>query len=311
MRKLAVLMVVVLLGAAFVVAEVPDNKADSPGPSNVNGSPRATGGPDDYGYIYADNAEAACSALYSYVDITSTGTAAGLAGVDDDYAGPFPMGFTFPFYAFNETEFYVGTNGTVYFMDDYLGLGNVCPLPATQPYNPQTFIAVYHDDLIVQSDGDIYYQTFASCPVGSGGQCTVIQFFNVRAYGGADGDDMDFEAVLFDDGSVVELYNQPANSSGSQTNGGSATAGIQGTDVSPPAYGIDYSCNSPSLSSGLAVAFAPPDSITGGVPNVCAQQPSPTPSGPQPIPTASKTGLLVLAGLMALVAIVLIRRRFA
>jgi hypothetical protein len=309
MKRIAVVCFVVVFGVGLASAEIADDKLNSPGPSNVGGVPDAAGGPDDYGYIYADNAEAACAGLYTFVDITTTGTAAGLFGADDEYAGPFAIGFSFDFYGTAQTQFYVGTNGTVYFEDAYLGLGNTCPLPATQSYTPQVFIAPYHDDLVVQSDGEIYYETFASCPVGNGAQCTIVQFYNMRPYSGVEGDNMNFEVVLYDDGSVALLYAQPSGSDPSQNNGGSATVGIQGSPNPSPVYALEYSCNSASLSSGLAIAFAHPSAITGGIPNVCEQPATPTPAGPQPIPTTSNTGLIVLVLLLVVAAFVLISRR--
>jgi len=308
-KRTTIIFGVLVACATLASAEIFDDKASSPGPYNTGALAEATGGPDDFGYIWADNAEPACAGLYNFVDITATGTAAGLSGADDDYAGPFPIGFSFDFYGTAQTEFYVGTNGTVYFQDAYLGLSNSCPLPATQGYTPQTFLALYHDDLVVQGNGDIYYQTFAPCPVGSGAQCTIIQFFNVRPYDGVDGDNMNFEVVLYADGSAVMLYDQPSGSDPGQNNGGSATVGIQGIDTSPPVWGIDYSCNAPSLSSGLAVAFAHPNAATAGVPDVCGQPATPTPAGPQPIPATSNTGIIVLVVLLVVTAFALIGRR--
>jgi hypothetical protein len=260
------MMVVVALPLA---AEVED-KTNSPGPSNQGGQVEAVGGPDDFGYVFMDTAETECQATYNYVDITGTGTAAMLVGVDDGHAGPFPVGFSFDFYGTLYTDFYVGTNGVLFFVDIYLGLGNVCPLPDTQgSYGVNTFIAVYHDDLEVQANGEIYYQTFATCPVGAGGtQCTVIQFHNMSDFGSTD-DDMEFEVVLFADGSVILQYAQPANDDANQTNGASATVGIQGTDASPPVWALEYSCNTQSLAPDLAVVFAPPNAHSGGVPNQC------------------------------------------
>jgi hypothetical protein len=265
---LATLLAMVVM-AASVAAGVED-KTNSPGLSNQGGQVRTAGGPDDFGYVFMDTAEGPCMGTYNYVDITGTGIAAGLVGVDDGHAGPFPIGFSFDFYGTAQTEFYAGSNGVVHFVDVYLGLGNVCPLPATQgTYGVNTFIGVYHDDLEVQADGEVYYQTFATCPVGaSGSQCTVIQFHNVSDFGSTD-DNMEFEVVLLADGSVVLQYAQPANDDASQTNGGSATVGIQGTDASPPVWGLEFSCNTPSLAPGLAVVFAPPTAQSGGVPSQC------------------------------------------
>lgn len=269
MKTTTLLATLVMMLLALVAGAVVEDKSASPGPSNTGSQAEATGGPDDFGYVFADNAEAACAGTYAFVDITSTGTAAALVGQDDAYAGPFPFGFSFSFYGTSYTDFYVGSNGVVHFVNTYLGLGNVCPLPATNGYGVQTYIAPYHDDLVVQANGEVYYQTFASCPVGAGGgQCTVVQFYNVRDYGGSDAN-MNFEVVLFTNGTVILQYDQPVNGDPTQTNGASATVGIQGIDTSPPVWALQYSCDSPSLSSGLAVVFAPPGAQTGGIPNEC------------------------------------------
>jgi len=312
MKRIAFLMVLIVISAGLASSEIFDDKSLSPGPSNVGLMPDAAGGPDDFGYIFSDNAEPACTDLYAFVDISTTGTAAGLAGQDDDYAGPFPFGFSFDFYGTAQTEFYVGSNGVIYFFDDYLGLGNTCPLPDYQGYSDiDTFIALYHDDLIIQADGEVYYENFAACPVGNGGQCTIVQFYNARAYGGSDSDNMNFEAAFYDNGTVVFLYAQPSNSDAGQNNGGSATIGIQGLPDPTPVWAIEYSCDTPSLASGLAIAFAPPGAATSGVPDVCGQVATPTPAGPQPIPTNSNAGFIVLVLMLVVAAFVIISRRTA
>lgn len=270
MKTTTLLATLSMMLLALAVGAVDEDKSASPGPSNTGSQAEATGGPDDFGYVFADNAEAACAGTFSWLDITSTAAAAGLAGEDDSHAGPFPMGFSFSFYGTGYTDFYVGTNGVVFFVNTYLGLGNVCPLPATQgSYGVNAFIAPYHDDLEVQTNGDIYYQTFGSCPVGaSGGQCTIIQFHNMQDYGSTD-DNMEFAVVLFANGTVILLYDQPVNDDPNQTNGASSTVGIQGIDTSPPVWALEYSCNTQSLSSDLAAIFAPPGAQTGGIPNEC------------------------------------------
>jgi hypothetical protein len=269
MKTMTLFAALLVMTFALATDAVVEDKSASPGTSNTGSQAEATGGPDDFGYVFADNSEAACAGTYSWTDITTTGTATGLVGLDDDYAGPFPMGFSFSFYGASHTDFYVGTNGVVYFDDVYFGLSNACPLPASQSYSVNTFIAPYHDDLVVQTNGEIYYQTFASCPVGAGGgQCTIIQWFNMADCCGDD-DNMDFELVLLANGTMIMQYLQPANNDPSQTNGASATVGIQGIDTSPPVHALQYSCNSPSLSPALAVVFAPPGAQTGGIPNEC------------------------------------------
>jgi uncharacterized repeat protein (TIGR01451 family) len=245
------------------------HKEDSPGPSHQGELARAAGGPDDFGYVFVDNREPVCVGLFSYVDISSTGNGTGLTGADDAYAGPFPIGFGFAFYGAVYDEFYLVPNGVVYFEDSDFEIGNRCPLPASLDFPPQTYIAPYHDDLMVQDDSDVYYQTFSDCPVGTG-LCTVIQFAGLEDCCADDLDGIDFEVILYADGSVVFQYLQPSCNDSTQSDGASATVGIQGAGTWPPTHGLGYSCNAASLASGLAVAFAPPTAISAGAPVVCA-----------------------------------------
>jgi hypothetical protein len=55
----------------------------------------ATGGPDAFGYIFADSAEAA-GPTFHFEDISATGTPVSLS--DDQVSGAIPLGFTFVFY---------------------------------------------------------------------------------------------------------------------------------------------------------------------------------------------------------------------
>ncbi|MCB0773866.1 MAG: hypothetical protein KDB93_10885, partial [Flavobacteriales bacterium] len=73
----------------------------------------ATGGPDQYGYIWKDSAEPD-GPVYSWVDITATGMAVtGLA--DDNTFGPFIMSGNMPYYWYDVKKVWVGSNGYVAF----------------------------------------------------------------------------------------------------------------------------------------------------------------------------------------------------
>jgi uncharacterized repeat protein (TIGR01451 family) len=259
---------VLLTSTSLLLGAPVKSKEDSPGPSHQGELAWATGGPDDFGYLFADNREPACAGLFSYIDISSTGNGAGMTGADDEYAGPFPIGFDFTFYGVSYQDFYLVANGAVYFEDSDFEIGNRCPLPASLDFPPQTYIAPYHDDLMVQDDSDIYYQTFNDCPVGTG-LCTVIQFAGLQDCCADDFDGIDFEVILYANGSIVFQYLQPSCNDPTQSDGASATVGIQGSDIWPPSHGLGYSCNAASLTSGLAIAFAPPTAVSAGVPVVC------------------------------------------
>ena len=163
-------------------------------------APRATGGPDAFGYTWQD-----AIGSIQLVDLSATGTLA-LPGISDDsHQGLLPLPFSFNFYGTNYNTFSVGTNGVVYFEDAYLGLANQCPLPAAQSYTPQRFIAVYHDDLIVR--GGIYYQSFSTCPIGCASACLLIHFDNMDNFGSS-GDNMQFNVALYPDGSILVIYGE-------------------------------------------------------------------------------------------------------
>ena len=269
---------------------------------------RSSGGPDDFGYRFQDSAAGeGCEAISNFVDITASGTAATLDDYDDGHGGPFPMGFSFPFYGNTYDEFFVGSNGTIYFVDEYLGLGNTC-LPDSNGYGVNRFIALYWDDLVVDdTNGGVYYQTFSDCPVG-GGQCTVIQYHTTYRYGVTD--PMEFEAILYPDGTILFIYQDPSNGSSSYDNGASATVGIQDNEQTTPQYALQYSCNAASLSPGLAVAFAPPaaQDTNGGLLICQAAAVTPTPLAAPGVPATGRIGLLLFLLTVAGTALLMLRR---
>lgn len=211
-------------------------------------APRATGGPDAFGYQFADSTEPG-GPVYSWVDITGTGTlVGGWTSKDDGYAGPFDLGQTFPFYGTPYTQFYAGSNGFLSFGAGSTSLSNQCPLPsATTPHN---LIALLWDDLNLNTSGDAYYQYFPACPVGSG-PCTVIEYANIAHYGGAAGSAGTWEALLYASGNILIQFQD----AGLET-GLSSTTGIEnstGTD------GLGYACDAAgSIANGLAVLYSLP-----------------------------------------------------
>ncbi len=121
---------------------------------------KGSGGPDAFGYTWRDSDEPG-GPTFAWVDIEATGTnvTAGLA--DDNFIGPFPIGFSFQYYDSVYTEFYIGANGLIGFgpTTDLSSLGNVAiPTSGT----PNNMIAWCWDDLnILDPDspgGKVLYQ---------------------------------------------------------------------------------------------------------------------------------------------------------
>jgi hypothetical protein len=94
------------------------------------------GGHDTFGYTYLDNDTVAPGApVYSWIDIRTVGTA--ITGLqDDNVLGPFPLGFSFPYYWYSVDAMYVGSNGYVAFGDNALAASPFVNLPnAARPNN--------------------------------------------------------------------------------------------------------------------------------------------------------------------------------
>ena len=115
----------------------------------------ATGGPDIYGYKWADSREDTVD--YAWDDITAIGTEITDLG-DDNYSGPYSLGFDFDYYWYTFNQVYVGSNG-------YLKVppaANISSLfPATIPLTapPNDYIAVYTMDLTFDEGGTCYWYT--------------------------------------------------------------------------------------------------------------------------------------------------------
>jgi uncharacterized repeat protein (TIGR01451 family)/fimbrial isopeptide formation D2 family protein len=209
-------------------------------------APQAGSGPDAFGYVFRDNTELD-GPEYNWVDISTTSTPVLLG--DDNHDGPLPIGFTFNFYGTNWTEFYVGSNGYLSFGAGSNDPGNDCPLPNVN--TPHNLIALMWDDLDPGDTSDaVYYQTFSSCPYG-GGDCLVVQYENYHHYPGGGTIAGTFEAILFDNGSILIQFADAGSEQGS-----GSTTGIEnglGDD------GLTYACNTAaSLQDSMAVCFAYP-----------------------------------------------------
>jgi uncharacterized repeat protein (TIGR01451 family) len=204
--------------------------------------PLRTGGPDAFGYTFADSSEA-FGPVFVFVDISAVGVPLGLG---EDEAVAVALGFTFDYYNNKYTEVYVSSNGLLSFGAPATQFINAPTMPS--PALPNNIIAVMWDDLMPGSDGEIYVRAFDRCPYGNGA-CLVVQYDNLIHAGGESAGV--WQAILFRTGSVLMQYADVGELAGA-----SSTTGIEnyfGTD------GLLYTANSAnSLQDGLAVCFAYP-----------------------------------------------------
>jgi hypothetical protein len=230
---------------ALVGDSEPEVRTGSESPSiKETGAPVGTfieaeglGGPDSYGYTFISSDEPG-GPSFNWIEISQTGTNLNLT--DDSSVFPISLPFNFNFYNTNYTQAAVGSNGTVYFSNQYLGLSNVC-IPGTNTYGVQRFIALYWDDLYPSGTNNVYYKIVGSAP----NRMLVVQWQHVLHYGSST-DFVTAQAQLLENGDILLLYANPSSEAGSN-----AIVGIQ-NDIST---GLAYLCRQASLHSGLAILF--------------------------------------------------------
>ncbi|WP_319507716.1 PKD domain-containing protein [uncultured Methanolobus sp.] len=177
---------------------------------------------------------------------------------DDNHTGPLNIGFTFPFYDTNYTQFNVTTNGIVSFDGANDEFTNTAL--NTTAYNYAAVFAFW-DDMIPTNDvggGYIVYDTIAAGEYGNpyGSDVLVVQWTNYEFFGlplvmGT------FQVHLLPDGNITFNYNYLI--SDNESYGISATIGIQenGTgNYVQHSYDTDA-----GIRNGYAISFAYDDGI--------------------------------------------------
>ncbi len=204
------------------------------------------GGPDNFGYYWVDSDQPG-GPTFNWIDIELTGTqVTGLT--DDNFVGPFPIGFNFAYYDSVYTQFYVSGNGLVGFgpTTDYGSLTNTGLPTAATPNN-----AIYWcwDDLnITDTDnpgGKVLYQVV--------GGDLVIQFEKYPEYnsGAVVGNTITAQIILSANGNIKIQY----ETIGTGFDLLGCTVGMEnktGTD------GLLVALNAAYIHAGLAVEFTKP-----------------------------------------------------
>ena len=180
---------------------------------------------DQYGYTWEN------TTTFDWIDAASGGTqATGVSG-DDNFAGPFNIGFGFKFYENIYTQVYISTNGFISLGQGYDSFSND-EIPADTP--PNNILAPMWDDLDVGSsnNGRVYYMTGSDAI----GQYFVVEWHEITRRVGGSSDLLTFEVILYETGDIVFQY--------FDLNGvlNEATVGIENADGSD---GMLYLYNSP------------------------------------------------------------------
>jgi hypothetical protein len=195
-----------------------------------------------------------------YEDIGATGTEIVFAS-DDDAATEVPVGFDFPFFDGLYDSVYVSTNGMLTFGSGFTAATNLdLTTPANAPIQP--VIAPLWDDWDTDpafSDG-VYYEMRGTPGVDLR---LIVQWRNIEHLNadGVGGDPtVDFEAVLFEDGTIEFRYNDAVTGEPTEDFGNSATVGIrEGVVLFGGGRGVhQVSFDEPAIFDGRAIRFTPP-----------------------------------------------------
>ncbi|TFH65732.1 MAG: hypothetical protein E4G91_01420 [Candidatus Zixiibacteriota bacterium] len=216
------------------------------------------GGPDGWGYTWIDSDEPG-GPVFDWVDIESTGTSITSGLTDDNFIGPFPLPFAFPFYDSNYTEFYIGSNGLLGFgpTTNYSTWNHVV-LPSTLSTTPKNVICWCWDDLditdIDNPGGKVVYQT-----VGSD---FVIEYSRYPEFDATinPGDVITAEIILSPNGNIKLQYQTIAPGFDILGN----TVGIQNLTGT---MGMTVAVNTNYLHNDLAVQFIKPKQWLSVVPS--------------------------------------------
>lgn len=140
--------------------------------------------------------------------------------MDDDYAGPFSIGFDFDFYGETKTDFYLASNG-------YIGLGdatsyesnrNQCPPRQTYPYE---IVMGYWDDLDPEYSGRVSYFQGGTAPY----RFLAIEWDSVPHWNSSN-DNVTFQIILHETSNWIEMHYLEVSSE----RGESGTTGIKNAD---------------------------------------------------------------------------------
>ncbi len=244
-------MFVTILSIALV-AFTPSGPMPSSAPVLLGG-----GGPDTYGYKYLDSDTTAPGApTYNWVSIKGVGTEITTL-LDDNTAGPFSIGFNFPYYWYRVNSVIVGSNGYITFGDATANSSPFKPVPSTQKPNNQ--LAALLSDLdpedTVSRNGSVWYWS-------NGTDSFIVEYDSIEFW--STGGNNTFQIILTKaDSSITFQYKEQ---SGAPYNGWGATSNQTGIENISGAIGLNYlSGTNPSgnmLHPDLAVRFFPPDSST-------------------------------------------------
>lgn len=158
-----------------------------------------TWGPDNYGYTAKDSNEPN-GPVFGWIDITENGTRVnGLT--DDNFVGPFSIGWSFHYYWYDVTQFYIGSNGYIKFSTAGQLAQPIPQLPSTA--TPNDIVAPYAADWFFggADPSECYWWT-------NGDDSLIVSWVDVTAWAqGGNLGDHEFQVILTStDSSITFQY---------------------------------------------------------------------------------------------------------
>ncbi|MDQ6693856.1 MAG: S-layer homology domain-containing protein [Chloroflexota bacterium] len=218
-------------------------------------SPDRTGGPDAFGYVFADNRDPG-GPVYNWqpgidriADASwSTVRHQNIADPLDDGVYTTTLPFAFPFYGSNYSTIHISTNGNVHFgaPNDYYP--DASCLPTNSEYVPKGMIAPLWYDFVVPTaasgEGGVYTTILGSSP----NRQFVVEWRNVYDYN-SNSSRATFEVLLSENGEIDFQY-MALNGTG--VNGSGGTIGIQNVAADT---GLSYSCHQDAIVPERAIRY--------------------------------------------------------
>jgi len=209
----------------------------------------STGGPDLYGYTWQDTV---IQGAFIWPDTTTWNRVTGLG--DDNFQGPFPIGFEFPYYWYHVTTFGVGSNGYINFGQPGLNAASFDTIPC--PDHVNDLLAIDESDLDFSgttNKGRVWYKTNAA-------QDTLIVAYTQAPHWyqtGGSRDNNNFEVILSKlDSTITFIY----DSIKTPTSGDDREVGIENGSGT---LGLEYHrAGVGNLSNFLVLKFTPPVTTT-------------------------------------------------
>ncbi len=208
---------------------------------------QTAGGPDAYGYSWR-NSNDPSGPTYGWITPDTVNGTLVTGQSDDNMVGPFPIGFSFPFYANTYTDFFLSSNGFISFSGDTNSLSNYT-IPTSN--TPNDMIAWFWDDLDPVStttpanNATVIYENITV----DNANALLISFQNYHEYSGEGTGYLDAQVILKANGEIIMQY----DSFNGNIDMAGCTVGIENSDGT---IGLEYCFNNAlNLNDQLAIRY--------------------------------------------------------